>query len=361
MQTLEARFAHLYGVPGAVATGFGRGAIYLALQAIQVRGAPVLLPQVICRQVVDAVLRAGGLPVYYPVSLDLAIRPAEFRAAIPAEARAAILVHYFGVAQPEIAALAGICRERGLVPVEDCALALLTPAMGGRCGGFADYATFSLTKNDWCYGGGMAIAREPSALERMQQVVDTQFVDDDVFCERYGALSHIDFDANCPLLAESLAREGQRLQQEYAAADERFCAANFFDAPGTNMRMGAQAAHRAMQVLAEEPSNRVRRQAAQRTLCAAVEARRTAGGAIQVVGQGSSFMVLQFGPGSGGGMAQRIEQAARHGITLRRMWSAYQAQVPQTAHAEHVAVLELHPSLTNREIQIMQEWISCLA
>jgi len=345
IEALEGRFAELYGAPGAVATGFGRGAIYLALAAIGVRGRRVLLPDLICRQVVRAVERAGGIPAYFPVPLDLAVRPEEFRAALPADAAVAILVHYFGMPQSEIAALVAICRERQIPTIEDCALALLTPAPGGLCGTFGDFATFSFTKSDWCYGGGMVVGREATTVDKMRRIRDEQFAGDDAFCERYGRLSEIDYAANRPSLAQAMALKGHNLQALFAAEDQRFATENFFDAAPEHLRMSQQAAIRAWQIVDGQDAVAARRQ----VILAQLETGR------KVIGAGNGFLVLDLGGSRARGWA---ETAAARGITLRQVWSAYQTEVPQTQHAERVLVLEFHPELEPAEIATITNWLA---
>ena len=125
VEKLEREFAAWLGVTGGVATGFGRSALALALEALSVRGGgDVLVPDFICAQVPEAVRRAGGRPVFYRVGRALRVNPAEFEAACTPQTRAAIVAHYFGRLLPEIRGLGEICRARGVALVEDCALAL---------------------------------------------------------------------------------------------------------------------------------------------------------------------------------------------------------------------------------------------
>ena len=56
------------------------------------------------------------------------------------------IIHYFGFAQPAIERIAGDCRRRGCVVIEDCAHALFSKHCGRELGDFAPIAVFSLHK-----------------------------------------------------------------------------------------------------------------------------------------------------------------------------------------------------------------------
>src|SRR5712692_12110907 len=118
VEMLEREFAALVGAPGAVATGFGRSALHLALLEGEVRGGEVLVPDFICAQVPEAVRRAGADIVFHPVSRDLGEDPAGFEAAFTDRTRAAVAAHYFGRVLAEIPQLAAICRRRGVPLIE---------------------------------------------------------------------------------------------------------------------------------------------------------------------------------------------------------------------------------------------------
>lgn len=347
IEQLEASFAASLGVPGAVATGFGRGAIYLALEAIGVRGAEVLVPGLICNQVMEAVRLAGGRPVFYPVPLELAVQPAALAAAFTPAVRAAILVHYFGMPQPAIGEMVGVCRQRGIAVIEDCSLALLARSPAGVCGTLGDYATFSFTKNNWCYGGGMVVAREPAAADKMRSIREQKFITDDAFCEAYGQLREIDFEANRPSRAMHAAQRGLGLQRALGVQDPRFLNANFFDAAPCTIMMSVLAAGRAHQLLSEESHVAARKQALCNELRKMIGEGAGRSKAMWSRHSNGSFLPIAFPPGSA---AAYIEAASKAGITLRSIWNDFQPELPQTLHAGRLAVLEVHSDLNAEEV-----------
>lgn len=350
IETLEGVFATRFGLPGAVATGLGRSAIYVVMETIGVRGARVLVPDFVCQQVLQAVELAGGIPVFYPVPLDLAVRPEDFAAVIAPEARAALFVHYFGIPQPHLPELIRISRQRGIAVVEDCALALLTPTEGGLCGTLGDFSAFSFTKSNWCFGGGMAAARDAGAVTALRRRAAALLQRDDEFCRRYGCLSEQDFAANRPGEATAAAERGYQLQQEFALQDPRFAHENFFDAAPVNLAMSPAAAERAAEILQTEAECAAQRRGVIEGLlekCQHVPSAER--GEVRLLGKGrnGSYLVLLDEKGRAG---QRIELAHAQGVTLRPAWCNDQRGVQTTAHRQKLLFLEVHPQMSPAEI-----------
>ena len=79
------------------------------------------------------------------------------------------VIHYIGWAQP-IEALAGLCRARNMLLVEDCALSLLSTPAGQRLGGFGHWSVFCLYKTLPLPNGALLVQNGPrlEALERLQ-------------------------------------------------------------------------------------------------------------------------------------------------------------------------------------------------
>ena len=84
--------------------------------------------------------------------------------------RALIAVHLYGQ-HADIDPIAALCREHGVVLVEDAAESLGATYRGRQTGTTADYAILSFNGNKiiTTTGGGMVLARDPSALMRMRK------------------------------------------------------------------------------------------------------------------------------------------------------------------------------------------------
>ncbi len=359
LEELESEFARWLGVAGAVATGFGRSAAWLALEAAGVRDGEVLVPDFICAQILEAVRRAGARPVFYRVGRDLTVDPAAFEAALTPETRAAIIAHYFGRMLPGIAQLAAICRARGVHLVEDCALALGASGEGRKAGTFGDAAIFSFTKSDWCYGGGMAASNRWELLTELRALREKDLRVKRTHSLRYGLLRRADFTANRPAHSHVAGHVGRWLERLTGTEG------NFYDAGRFDAALPAFAARRARRLLAGLTRVTARRQQILRWLTASI------GEAHQLLlrpqadpGDAASFLLVVCQSGSA---KQWVEQGAHDGVTLRRCWPAYQDLAPGQQSpdvrwlAEHLLLLELHPDLTDDEATRVARVLKALA
>jgi len=350
VEKLEKEFADWLGVRSAVATGFGRGALRLALNAVSVAGADVLVPEFVCRQVPEAVQLAGGHAVFYPVGRNLTVSAEAFRAVLTPRTRAAVVVHYFGRVLLNIPELVAICRERNVVLVEDCALALGAALAGRRAGTLGDISIFSFTKSDWCYGGGMVATNSPEWLAEARRVRVEGFASSSRLAFFYGLLRRADFLANRPRRSGAAERAGRWLERFSGLGD-----GNFYDAGRFDVRMPDFAAVRARGILQELAMGIERRCAVHASLCEALgDAAHILLRGDEEAGDAGSFLVLQSPAGSA---REWVEQAARDGVTLRLTWPAYQTLSSGKGSdtlawmAEHLVLLEVHPRLGAGEIE----------
>jgi dTDP-4-amino-4,6-dideoxygalactose transaminase len=346
VERLEHEFASQYGFAGGVAAGFGRAALLLALEAAEVRGGEVLLPEFVCAQVPEAIRRAGGEPVFYPVAGDLSVEPEAFRAAFTPATRAAVAVHYFGRSLNSIAKLAKICGEHRVKFVEDCALSLGVPGVG-TCG---DFAVFSFTKSDWCHGGGLVASRSPELIARARAIRNETFHPAPGLAFGYGLLRRADFAANRPGRSRAAEFAGRTLERIFGLRER-----GFFDAGRFDSLLPGFAARRALRLIEELPETVARR----RRIANAIRdslgpARRLLYWPDDSEADTGSFLLIRSE--SGEAFAWR-ERAARVGVALRLCWPAYQDAEPAQAGAtlswlaEHFLLMEIHSKLTEWEVQ----------
>lgn len=124
---------------------YGRQALVDALRRAGVRpGDGVLLPGLICREVLASVAAVGGVSRFYAVSPDLTVTLEALEAA-GAGARAVIAVNYFGFPQP-LAPFRAWARAHVGVVIEDNAHGLFSAAGDRRLGLRGDFGIFSLRK-----------------------------------------------------------------------------------------------------------------------------------------------------------------------------------------------------------------------
>ncbi len=335
---LEATFARAFGFAGAVAVGFGRAALAVALRAVAPdrRGERVLVPDFICSQVLEAVRQANATPAFFPIRRDLTVDVDAFRAALDGPVRAVVVVHYFGRVQPDVTVLADLCRQHSVPMIEDCALALGARHRRLPVGRFADAAVFSLTKSDWCYGGGLIATSSAEVLFRLPELA-AKLHRDDRLCFSYGVLRWLDWLGNRPRYAWFAETE------------------NFFDAGRCDVVMSRFAAQRALTRL-------LRLDAVTRRRCALLAQLRTelAEAAdllwppikLDAEADSAAFVLLRV-PDA----VRWRERTAAAGVTLRLRWPAYQPLEPAQRSkvvawiAQHLLFLELHPRMSPREVR----------
>jgi len=125
-----------------------RNAIYHLFQTLRSKGcAPtVLVPDYNSGNEVLAMRAAGVTIHYFPVGPDGQIDPAVVDHFCEKHHPDVLyVIHYLGWPQP-MWELARLCRERGMLLVEDCALALLSELDGRPLGSFGDWAVYCLYK-----------------------------------------------------------------------------------------------------------------------------------------------------------------------------------------------------------------------
>lgn len=137
---------------------FARNAIYFLARHFGLTGQDVLVPAYFHGVEVEALMAAGAVPRFYPVHAGMRVDPQEVESLLRAETRAVCMIHYLGFPGP-IIALRDMCRRRGVVLIEDCALALLSKLDDAPLGSFGDAAVFSLYKTLPTPDGGAVVLR----------------------------------------------------------------------------------------------------------------------------------------------------------------------------------------------------------
>jgi perosamine synthetase len=165
----ENQFAEFLGAPYSTTVCNGTAAIHLALLAAQIGpGDEVIVPTLTYIASVNVIAHAGATPVLVdsePTTWQ--INPEHVRRKITPRTKAILAVHLYG-APCDMDALTAICREHGLVLIEDCAEALGAEYRGQKVGTFGDISAFSFFGNKAITTGegGMVTSSIPELIER---------------------------------------------------------------------------------------------------------------------------------------------------------------------------------------------------
>ena len=134
-----------------------RNGIYHLIRALKFkRGEVVLVPDYHSGSEVAAIRAAGASILYYPILRNLEPDLDALAHLARLNPRVIYVIHYLGWPQP-VKEIDAICRERGSLLIEDCALALLSEMDQKPLGSFGDYSVFCLYKTLPVPNGGLLV------------------------------------------------------------------------------------------------------------------------------------------------------------------------------------------------------------
>jgi dTDP-4-amino-4,6-dideoxygalactose transaminase len=167
----ERAFATRAGSGHAIATSYGRMAFYYILKALDLPvGSEIVVPA-LTFWVVPELARVAGLKVVFadvdPTTFTL--NPRSLERAITPATRVVVPTHLYGL-PCDMAAIMAVASRHGLKVVEDCAHAVGATFEGRAVGTFGDagFFSFQTLKPLNCYGGGMALVKDPAVADRVR-------------------------------------------------------------------------------------------------------------------------------------------------------------------------------------------------
>jgi UDP-4-amino-4-deoxy-L-arabinose-oxoglutarate aminotransferase len=163
VRRFEVEVAKYVGAQDGVAVSCGTAALTLALRALRLKeGGEAVLPTYVCRNVLEAVVEAGLVPVLCDVEMDWCMSPALTARVVSSRSAVIVLVHLFGIRIP-----AEPFRKFGLPVVED-ACQSFAPGISGDLTVYSFHATKCLTTSE----GGMVVSRDSDLIARMRDLRD---------------------------------------------------------------------------------------------------------------------------------------------------------------------------------------------
>jgi len=161
----EAAFAAKFGGGTAVSTSYGRMAFLYILRALALPpGSEIVFPALTFWVVPEMARVAGLTPVFADVDPEtFCLDPDALARAITPRTRAIVPTHLYGL-PCDMDPIVAIAARHGLKVIEDCAHALGATYRGRPVGTFGDagFFSFQTLKPLNTYGGGMALAGDPS-------------------------------------------------------------------------------------------------------------------------------------------------------------------------------------------------------
>lgn len=173
VQEFERSFAAYQHSKHAISAANGTLTLELGLQLIGVGpGDEVILPAISFISSASAISRLGATPVFVDIEEDsFNIDPTRLSEAITPSTKAVLTVHFGGVLC-NLAVLENICREAGLVMLEDAAHAHGAEWNGRRAGSFGRLGSFSFQNGKVLTAGeGGALVTSDDALAEQARSV----------------------------------------------------------------------------------------------------------------------------------------------------------------------------------------------
>jgi 8-amino-3,8-dideoxy-alpha-D-manno-octulosonate transaminase len=171
---LEAELCRRTGAAHAQVVSSGTAALTTALAALGVgAGHEVVMPTFTFVASFEAVLSVGATPVLADVDDTLTLSPAAARAAVGPRTRAIMPVHMCG-SMADLGALDALCREKGLILLEDACQATGGTWKGKALGtvGRAGCFSFDFVKTVTCGEGGAILTSDAEVARRCDQYAD---------------------------------------------------------------------------------------------------------------------------------------------------------------------------------------------
>ncbi|MDO8619914.1 MAG: DegT/DnrJ/EryC1/StrS aminotransferase family protein [bacterium] len=171
-EEFEKKFAKFSGTRFAVGCNSGTSALELICRSIGVAGKEVILPSNTFIATANAILNAGGIPVFADCTDNLCMDASDVKKKITEKTVAVIHVHIGGLISKDILSLQKICKERKLHLVEDSAQAHGSSLNGTKAGAFGVASGFSFfsTKVMTTGEGGMVTTSDQSFVEKMKSM-----------------------------------------------------------------------------------------------------------------------------------------------------------------------------------------------
>jgi len=171
-EQFESEFASYIGTKYAVGCNSGTSALELICRSLGVEGKEVILPSNTFIATANAILNAGGTPVFADCTDNMCMDAEDAAKKITGKTAAIIHVHIGGVVSKGILSLKKVCEEKKIHLIEDAAQAHGSSLSGIKAGAFGVAAGFSFfsTKVMTTGEGGMVTTNEPSFVEKMKSM-----------------------------------------------------------------------------------------------------------------------------------------------------------------------------------------------
>ena len=188
----EEKFAQFIGTKYAVGCNSGTSALELICRTLNVKEKEVILPSNTFVATANAIINAGGIPVFADCGDDMCLDVDDVNAKITPQTIAVMHVHIGGIVSEGIIKLQKICKEKGLHLIEDAAQAHGSALNGMNAGTFGVAAGFSFfsTKVMTTGEGGMVTTNDPEMVTKMKSLREFGKVKQGIYINYYTSFGY---------------------------------------------------------------------------------------------------------------------------------------------------------------------------
>ena len=171
---LEQKITETFGCKYAQLTSSGTAALTTAMAALGIGfGDEVIMPAFTFVASFEAVISVGAIPVLVDIDESLTLDPNAVKAAITSKTKCIMPVHMCG-SMADIDALKNICKEYGLILLEDACQSIGATYKGKYVGTIGDAGTFSFdfVKTITCGEGGVVLTNTEDVYAKCDGYTD---------------------------------------------------------------------------------------------------------------------------------------------------------------------------------------------
>lgn len=194
VRDFEKKFSKFMGMDYSVSFNSGTSGLHALLIAYGVEGKEVIVPSFTFISTVNAVVLAGGIPVFAECEdKTFGLDANDVSKKVSSKTKAILVMHYGGCCAKDIEKLRGIAGRHKLILIEDAAESLDSSLGGKKAGTFGHAAMFSFCQNKLitCGEGGMVVTDDKSLYEKMKMLRSHGRVEMD--CDYFSSVDDNDY------------------------------------------------------------------------------------------------------------------------------------------------------------------------
>jgi len=171
---VEEKIALLFDKKHALFTKSGTVAIWLALEALGLKGKKIIVPANVCFVVVSAIMMSGNEPYFVDIGKDFTINADDLNKISDGKVAAVIFPHMYGNTG-DILGVAAIAKKKNWIVIEDVAPALGAKIGNKYAGSFSDISitSFGIGKVIDLNIGGMLCVNSKSLYDDAKNIYDS--------------------------------------------------------------------------------------------------------------------------------------------------------------------------------------------